>query len=595
MPQGKSVYQIIRSVPLSKLFFYALVLLLPFNINRAYFTETSFFFGYHIFYHTIFIYLTDILICVLILSWLYEICVSQKHDPLPTSTRLGEAGNPPYFKGEEKPTMTPPLKVRGGCEGLFHKIYTSISQDVLIKSTMVFWLILGISITISQKPLLSFYGFVKISEFLLVFLYMKQNIRFTEIRTTLWLIVTGAVIQSVIGILQYFDQHSLGFQHFGETFFTSGMKGIAEFYTHSLISVKYLRFDEIMAGGKDFIPIIRPYGTFPHPNLLGAFLFVGLLASISLIYAKSRQTTPPPVSSPLKGEEFPSLAVSAEASGGGWEGRGRERVKSISREIFLALSLILISTGLTLTFSRTVWLVTVLALVILFILSRFHRNRVFARMETAQRETGNQFYLPGRLLVIILLLLIAFSTNWFLFGKQIKDRIYPPPREGARMGEVLDESIRDRQLFDSAAWREIKDNPVFGVGLRNFVVALAQIPSDNGMAEKYPRPFMDGKLLPHLHQPAHNIYLLLLAETGILGLGAFLWVLYGILKRGWGDRPARQSPDGSSRMAGGGQEKLILLTAFAGFLFLGFFDHYFLSLQQGSLLFWIVAGMLVSE
>ena len=93
----------------SKILFYALVLVLPFNITWARFTETSFYFGFHAFYNTIFISLTDILVCGLVLSSLWETYVSRKHNPL----------NPPYLKGEEKPIEAPPLKLRGGWEGLF--------------------------------------------------------------------------------------------------------------------------------------------------------------------------------------------------------------------------------------------------------------------------------------------------------------------------------------------------------------------------------------------------------------------------------------------------------------------------------------------
>ena len=543
------------------MFFYALILALPFNITWAHFTETSFYYGYHAFYNTIFISLTDFIVCGLVLTWLYESYVSWKR-------------NSP-------------------AETLFHKLYTAISparlrlgkvqaggQDILIQSTVVFWLILAISTFVSRETWISFYGLWKISEFLLLFLYVRHvvnvnrsttvvsqksppplssplkgeefpslegrgwgRVKSVSRETILGLILIGAVIQSGIGIFQYLNQYSLGLQRFGETFFAPGMKGIAEFYTHSLVSVKHLRFDEIMTGVNETFPVIRAYGTFPHSNVLAAFLFLGLLANIALIYAKSRQ---------------------------GWDNVS-VKYPSVShfRETFLAVSLIVISTGLTLTFSRTVWAVTAFTLIMLFAASRFHRNKVFARMQAAARETGAGDYHPRRIAWILILLFISLGLNWVLFGQQIKDRIHLRLTSPLKGEEIkTDESVSDRQLYNSVAWKMIKDRPIAGSGLRTVVSRMDQYTTD--------------RLLPHLHQPVHNIYLLLWVETGILGLAGFLWVIGNIIvvRGNSGNR---------------GVEKLILLAVFGGFLLLGFFDHYFFSLNQGGLMFWIVAGLVANR
>jgi len=539
-------------IPLSKLFFYALILLLPFNIQWARFTETSFYYGYHAFYNTMFLSLTDFIICGIILSWLIEISVKYNSPSPPLSLRGG----------------TPPLKLRGGWEGLFHSLYTRISQNILIKSTMVFWLILAISTLASHETLLSFYGLGKITLFLGLFLFVSQKP--VSVKLIFKLVLVGAVLQSIIAVVQYMNQHSLGWQFLGESVLVPMMRGIAEFPSGETV-------------------LIRAYGTFPHPNLLGVWFFIAFLAVIWLIYAQSRQ-----------GGEV--LRLPAEASRAGWEGRGWGRVKIISHETLVAVSLILITVALTLTFSRAIWMVTAFSLLILLILTRFHRNKVFERMQSAQRETGAENYHPARIAWIIALLIISFGLNWYFFGHEIKSRISPPREEG--FGEVIpDESRENRALFNDLAWDMAKDHPIFGLGMRNIVVALAEIPSNDGIAERFPSAFFDGRLLPYLRQPVHNIYLLVLVEAGVLGLAGFLWVLYEIIRNGWkgakgddaGGGPARQSPDGSSRMAGGGLEKIILLVMFGGFLLLGFFDHYFFSLNQGGLMFWLVAGLLVAR
>ncbi len=104
-----------------------------------------------------------------------------------------------------------------------------------------------------------------------------------------------------------------------------------------------------------------------------------------------------------------------------------------------------------------------------------------------------------------------------------------------------------RQQLNSIAIEQWSKSPLFGTGL--------------GTSPLYPRNITNYALL---HQPIHNIYLLLLTETGIVGLGLFFVV---VAKRfSW------------------------LLVPI---LFLGFFDHYFLTLQQTQLLLAIVLGIIL--
>jgi len=96
------------------------------------------------------------------------------------------------------------------------------------------------------------------------------------------------------------------------------------------------------------------------------------------------------------------------------------------------------------------------------------------------------------------------------------------------------------------------------VGLNNFIVHLPQF-------------YQSGSV--YLLQPVHNIFLLVAAETGLVGLVIFLWFLILTFK------------------------KLLitnyylLITALIVILVLGLFDHYWLTLQQNQLLVAIVFGL----
>ncbi|MCG2691495.1 O-antigen ligase family protein, partial [Microgenomates group bacterium] len=94
-----------------------------------------------------------------------------------------------------------------------------------------------------------------------------------------------------------------------------------------------------------------------------------------------------------------------------------------------------------------------------------------------------------------------------------------------------------------------------GVGLNNFTVTM----------EKYGYVTATTRFL----QPVHNIYLLILSETGLIGLAGFIYLLY----------------KGRSLFIDKVQPCHLALLIL---LFLGLFDHYFFTLQQGLLLLTIL-------
>ena len=106
---------------------------------------------------------------------------------------------------------------------------------------------------------------------------------------------------------------------------------------------------------------------------------------------------------------------------------------------------------------------------------------------------------------------------------------------------------------------------LLGVGMGNFV---------GWLMEK--EPF----LLQYAYQPVHNIYLLIYSETGILGLTAFLLFIIFLIKDFISGTRLKKSYD------------LSMLFFFCSILFIGFFDHFFFTLQQGRLIFWSGLGLL---
>ena len=122
---------------------------------------------------------------------------------------------------------------------------------------------------------------------------------------------------------------------------------------------------------------------------------------------------------------------------------------------------------------------------------------------------------------------------------------------------VLDtESVSRRLQLNLAAVKIWADHPLFGVGLNQFIPALSSLPP------------IDPTL--RFFQPVHNIYLLLLAETGLVGVGLLLFALLKIVH--------------STSL------RTILMI-----LIIGLVDHYPLTLQTGQLLLALAIGMSLSS
>ena len=116
----------------------------------------------------------------------------------------------------------------------------------------------------------------------------------------------------------------------------------------------------------------------------------------------------------------------------------------------------------------------------------------------------------------------------------------------------------------------IKDHPWFGIGFNNF--------------QLYENPIQPGYPGHYFFSKVHNIYLLIGAETGLIGGALFLLFILAILKKAW---------RGLSQNAFL-QEKIFLLSVFCGLIFIGACDFYLLSTPHGRILFFGFAALCYS-
>lgn len=123
----------------------------------------------------------------------------------------------------------------------------------------------------------------------------------------------------------------------------------------------------------------------------------------------------------------------------------------------------------------------------------------------------------------------------------------------------LPQNVNDRFMLSRAAGKMFSLFPISGIGLNNFISFL---PTINIL--KLPFWFL---------QPVHNIFLLILSETGLLGMFVFFVLIEKLI---------------DSLKEIGLKEFSIVIIAF---LITGFFDHYWLTLQQNMVLLSLVLGL----
>lgn len=309
---------------------------------------------------------------------------------------------------------------------------------------------------------------IRITIFLILIIYLRTF--FNEIKSTarrleiykvlIYILCFSIVVQLLISANQVAQGNSLGLWYLGESQVSQGM------INSSFLDIK----------GNYYL---RAYGTFPHPNVLGGYLVISILA------LKSLKTH-------FNQDKF---------------------IKSIA-----TISMLLALAAILLTFSR----ISIL-LGSIFILAD--------QLETLTK------YFKNRLLVII-----------------------PLTERVASIFSSADLSLQERLKLIESTEQIIRKSPWTGVGWQQFTAILSANPpvTINGIS---------------LIQPVHNIFLLLIAENGVI-LGSIISVLvllFFIL----------QIKTSNNRLL----STLVLTTL----LTIGIWDHYLLTLPQGNALFVILA------
>lgn len=347
--------------------------------------------------------------------------------------------------------------------------------------------------------------------------------------------------------------------------------GIYQFIDQSIFSSKWLGMASHLPAdlGASVIEthgerILRAYGSLPHPNILAGFLVVGILLSTYLY--------------------FYYLATKAGLLGFG----------ARLRPWLLLSSSVLQLICLFFTFSRGAWIALVVGLIIFLIMqkSKYSSSESNSGENSASHSDANKkntvaYYVA--MLLVVMLLVVSYRQLVFT-------RI-----ENTERLEV--KSTQERVVLYQQSFDIIKNHWLSGTGIGNYTLALQT---------KYPG------LSKYDIQPVHNLYLMVLAELGVIGLIIFVAIIvsaysfksskksviperschpeldpvpYGTdLDSGslTAATPTRDSGSGSGMTAPCQDDTKIILIAI---LIIGLFDHYLWTLWPGIMLLWLVIGL----
>jgi len=309
--------------------------------------------------------------------------------------------------------------------------------------------------------------------------------------------------------------------------------GIYQFFTQSAFASKWLGMaahDPSVLG--TFVVEtasgrwLRAYGALPHPNILAGYLVAAIL-SLLIINIQNKNVIPAPEPESRKHFWIPAYA-------------------GMTQKISLVVLPILF-TALFFTFSRSAWIALAVGIIILVI--AFRRDAI-NRVSTI---------LPA--FAVILSLLIIY---WPLVAaRTVADSRLEIKSSSERIG------------YYSESWTLIKRHPLLGVGLGNYTRAV--------------HDEIDATRPAYAYQPVHNIFVLALAELGIVGILIIAAAILSLCKR--------EYPRFGNR--GGGILRKIIpwkkIIYLAPFLIIGLFDHYLWSLYPGIVLWAAYLGLLESN
>lgn len=214
---------------------------------------------------------------------------------------------------------------------------------------------------------------------------------------------------------------------------------------------------------------------------------------------------------------------------------------------------ILIFIGLIVSFSRSAWLMVSVEVISMFIIFSFYNKE---KLSIYKKRYGYVF------------LLIILVVGGFV---AIRPELFKSRLGIGEIQRLESNSIQERIDVTYQAKDLIVDNWFFGVGIGNYQHAIA---AKDSFEQK-----------PWAYQPVHNLYILLIAELGIVGFGLFMLMLANMVMLIWNNIAKNNDS----------LDFLYSISLFESLLILALFDHYLWTTVFGSMLFALVLANLLMQ
>ena len=357
-----------------KALLYFLFFFIPIQLGRHFWFDWSYKLGVRVDYLSPTVFFTDILVLLIIAVFMV------KNQKLPTRNRYAQS-----VAGGKVKSLIKSLKLR--------KISFLSRFIVILLILAVNWWVF----VVGENPWLFAYSFLRLGLLGLLGYIIAKTFTKKDFPQIIKVLNWALILQVSLAAYQVVVERSADLWILGERSFSIITPGIARF---------------LAPGGQ---LLLRGYGTFPHPNVLGGFCLLMLSANVFLFLSKF------------------TTKVKEKSVPGGWYGIYMAGFVFSLLGIWLSMSVLAIVLSQVFLLGIGAW--------------------IFGRAGKQRADIWVGLY--GLMLVIPIIILVA--GIWYLAAGNT-------------------DSISRRIVLLQYSWEMFKTSPVFGVGLGNYIPAMPEKP-----------------------------------------------------------------------------------------------------------------------
>lgn len=385
----------------------------------------------------------------------------------------------------------------------------------------LFLLTVGLNVFQSSNPNVSLYFILRIVEGVGLCLVLSQiNFSTNKLLFTFWF---GGVVQGILAIVQFFTQEVWASKWLGMAAHLGSDLGAA-----------------VIETGEE--RWLRAYGSFGWPNSLGIYLAVVWVVGFVLYYRTSchPERSGSDVAGGVTQSKDPlnnrGILQSCEpvCRQAGLPQNDKIKIQTSKWKTLITAGQLIILSGLILSFSRGAWIAAGIGVITLLLII------------ITMKQYNNEIMMFIQQLVYSTLIVVFFLATLFpLFTTRLNTTAR---LENRSVSERISQYTQAKNIITHNVWS--------GIGPGAYTFYLYKLNPSLAVWE---------------YQPVHNIYLLIIAETGVVFLCFYVLVFSYLVNFIW-------------------KRHSLFLSIVVVLLVAGLFDHWLWSMYAGQILWWSVLG-----